>query len=62
MEIALLEDNSDRLVQAVRAGAVDLALVGTAATTPDGLEALTLISERLVVAVPHGHPWPKRTG
>lgn len=56
VEIALLEDNSDRLVQAVRAGTVDLALVGTAATTPDGLEALTLISERLVVAVPPGHP------
>ncbi|MFF1409125.1 LysR family transcriptional regulator [Streptomyces sp. NPDC058289] len=56
VEIALLEDNSDRLVQAVRAGAVDLALVGTAATTPDGLEALTLVSERLVVAVPPGHP------
>ncbi|MGW1770901.1 LysR family transcriptional regulator [Streptomyces sp. NPDC002104] len=56
VEIALLEDNSDRLVQAVRTGAVDLALAGTAATTPDGLEALTLISERLVVAVPPGHP------
>lgn len=56
VEIALLEDNSDRLVQAVRAGAVDLALVGTAATTPDGLQALTLVSERLVVAVPPGHP------
>ncbi|MER5759390.1 LysR substrate-binding domain-containing protein [Streptomyces sp. NPDC002082] len=56
VELALLEDNSDRLVQAVRAGSVDLALVGTAATTPDGLEALTLVSERLVVAVPAGHP------
>ncbi|MFD5143615.1 LysR family transcriptional regulator [Streptomyces sp. NPDC058401] len=56
VEIALLEDNSDRLVQAVRAGAVDLALVGTAATTPEGLEAFTLISERLVVVVPAGHP------
>lgn len=56
VEIALLEDNSDRLVHAVRTGAVDLALVGTAATTPDGLEALTLVSERLVVAVPPGHP------
>lgn len=55
VEIALLEDNSDRLVQAVRTGTVNLALVGTAATTPDGLEALTIISERLVAAVPPGH-------
>ncbi|CAM5634982.1 LysR family transcriptional regulator [Streptomyces avidinii] len=56
VEIALLEDNSDRLVRAVRAGRLDLALVGTAATTPDGLEALTIISERLVAVVPPGHP------
>ncbi|WP_405486922.1 LysR family transcriptional regulator [Streptomyces sp. NBC_00096] len=56
VEIALLEDNSDRLVQAVRAGSLDLALIGSAATTPDGLEALTIVSERLVAAVPPGHP------
>ncbi|MFC9506294.1 LysR family transcriptional regulator [Streptomyces sp. NPDC057002] len=56
VEISLLEDNSDRLVEAVRAGTVDLALVGTATAAPEGLEALTLISERLVVAVPAGHP------
>ncbi|MFF3209740.1 LysR family transcriptional regulator [Streptomyces sp. NPDC002886] len=56
VEIALLEDNSEPLVQAVRTGAVDLALVGSAATTPDGLEALTIVSERLVAAVPPGHP------
>ncbi|WP_405615870.1 LysR family transcriptional regulator [Streptomyces sp. NBC_00076] len=56
VEISLLEDNSDRLVEGVRAGAVDLALVGTATATPDGLDALTIISERLVAAVPAGHP------
>uniref|UniRef100_A0AAU2K0F4 LysR substrate-binding domain-containing protein n=1 Tax=Streptomyces sp. NBC_00049 TaxID=2903617 RepID=A0AAU2K0F4_9ACTN len=56
VEIALLEDNSDRLVQAVRAGAVDLALIGTASANPAGLEALTIVSERLVVLVPPGHP------
>ncbi|MGX1562929.1 LysR family transcriptional regulator [Streptomyces sp. NPDC055506] len=56
VEISLLEDNSDRLVEAVRAGTVDLALAGTATAAPEGLEALTLISERLVVAVPAGHP------
>lgn len=56
VEVSLLEDGSDRLAEGVRAGTLDLALVGTAAATPDGLEALTIISERLVVAVPAGHP------
>ncbi|MFD5133319.1 LysR family transcriptional regulator [Streptomyces olindensis] len=55
VELSLLEDNSDRLVEAVRDGTVDLALVGTAGT-PEGLESLTVISERLVAAVPAGHP------
>ncbi|GJF31342.1 LysR family transcriptional regulator [Kitasatospora sp. NE20-6] len=60
VEIALLEDTSDRLVEGVRAGAPDLALVGTAAAAPDGLEALTIVSERLVAAVPAGHPLADR--
>ncbi|MFE5862805.1 LysR family transcriptional regulator [Streptomyces virginiae] len=60
VEIALLEDNSDRLVQGVRAGAVDVALIGTATAAPAGLEALTLVSERLVVAVPPDHPLAHR--
>ncbi|MEU8591629.1 LysR substrate-binding domain-containing protein [Streptomyces sp. NPDC048664] len=56
VEISLLEDSSDRLIERVRTGAVDLALIGAASATPDGLDALTIISERLVVAVPAGHP------
>jgi DNA-binding transcriptional LysR family regulator len=56
VEISLLEDGSDRLVEGVRTGAVDLALVGVATAAPEGLEALTIISERLVVAVPDAHP------
>ena len=60
VEISLLEDNSDRLVEGVRAGTIDLALIGTAAATPDGLDALTIISERLVAAVPAGHPLAKQ--
>ncbi|OKK16074.1 LysR family transcriptional regulator [Streptomyces sp. CB00455] len=55
VEISLLEDHSDRLVEGVRTGAVDVALVGTASAAPEGLEALTIISERLVAAVPTGH-------
>ena len=53
--VRLLEDSSARLTDAVRAGTVDLALVGTAAV-PAGLEALTIVSERLVAAVLPDHP------
>ncbi|MEU7720166.1 LysR family transcriptional regulator [Streptomyces tibetensis] len=60
VEISLLEDNSDRLVEAVRAGTIDLALIGTATAAPDGLEALTIISERLVVVVPQDHALASR--
>ncbi|MFI8192339.1 LysR family transcriptional regulator [Streptomyces sp. NPDC085946] len=56
VELSLLEDHSDRLVERVRAGTADLALVGTASAAPDGLDALTIVSERLVAAVPPGHP------
>ncbi|MEU6683524.1 LysR substrate-binding domain-containing protein [Streptomyces sp. NPDC046832] len=54
VEMSLLEDSSDRLVEAVRLGTLDVALVGTAAA-PEGLESLTVISERLVALVPESH-------
>jgi DNA-binding transcriptional LysR family regulator len=60
VEISLLEGNSDRLVEQTRAGAIDLALVGTGSALPDGLEALTIVSERLVATVPPGHPLADR--
>ncbi|MFI7454249.1 LysR family transcriptional regulator [Nonomuraea sp. NPDC049714] len=60
VELSLQEDNSDRLVDGVRAATIDLALVGTATATPDDLDALTIISERLVAAVPSGHPLANR--
>ncbi|MEV8455361.1 LysR family transcriptional regulator [Streptomyces sp. NPDC052095] len=60
VELSLLEDRSDRLLDDVRTGAVDLALVGTASAAHEGLETLTVISERLVAAVPAGHPLARR--
>jgi DNA-binding transcriptional LysR family regulator len=60
VEISLLEDGSDRLIDGVRAGAIDLALIGTATAAPDGLGSLTIISERLVAAVPAGHPLARK--
>jgi DNA-binding transcriptional LysR family regulator len=56
VDISLMEENSDRLVERVRHGTVDVALVGAAGTTPLGLEALPIVSERLVAAVPLDHP------
>jgi DNA-binding transcriptional LysR family regulator len=56
VEIALVEDNSDRLIERVHTAAMDLALVGTAGTPPPGLDALSIVSEGLVAAVPVGHP------
>ncbi|MET8148302.1 LysR family transcriptional regulator [Actinoplanes sp. NPDC049668] len=56
IEIALTEDNSDVLVESVRAGACDIALVGSAGGPPDGLRSLTILSEGLVAAVPPDHP------
>ena len=60
VEISLVEDNSAKLIESVRTGAADLALIGTAGTAPGGLEALPIVSERLVAAVPAGHPLAKR--
>jgi len=60
VEIALLEDTSDRLVDRVRTGAADLALIGACGTTPPELDALPIVSERLVAAVPPGHPLAER--
>ena len=56
IEIALVEGNSDWLVERVRTGAADMALIGTAGAPPEGLDGLTIISEGLVAAVPVGHP------
>ena len=56
VEITLIEDNSDRLVERVRSGAADLALIGASGIAPLGPDALPIVSERLVAAVPLGHP------
>ena len=59
--ITLAEDSSDRLVDQVRAGSVDLALIGSSATTPSDLDALSIARERLVAVVPDDHPLARRT-
>jgi DNA-binding transcriptional LysR family regulator len=58
--LILEEDNSDRLVQRVRDGEMDLALVGVAGDPPAGLESLVIIREGLRALVPSGHPLAAR--
>ncbi len=58
IDVSLREDNSDRLVDDVRAGAVDLALVGVAGAEPAGLHSFTVVRERLVAAVRATIRWP----
>ena len=60
IEITLVEDSSDRLVERVRSGDVHLALIGAAGAVPPEFDALPLVSEHLVAAVPFDHPLAKR--
>jgi DNA-binding transcriptional LysR family regulator len=53
--VSLVEAGSDRLVDDVRRGALDVALVATAGAPPSDLGALTVVTDRLVAAVPTGH-------
>jgi DNA-binding transcriptional LysR family regulator len=54
--ITLVEDNSASLIERVRSGMADLALIGASGGPPLGLDALPIASERLAAAVPPGHP------
>ena len=49
--IALTEDGSDRLVQQLRDGTLDLALIGTAGPAAEGLETAVVLDDALVAAV-----------
>ena len=54
--IALVEDNSDRLVERLRDGRLDLALIGWAEQTPADIDSVVLVDEELVAVVAPGHP------
>ncbi|HEY3869660.1 MAG TPA: LysR substrate-binding domain-containing protein [Actinocrinis sp.] len=56
VEVALVEDHSDRLIGQVRTGAADLALIGAGAAVPADLDALVVARERLIASVPPDHP------
>jgi DNA-binding transcriptional LysR family regulator len=54
--LTLIEDDADALLALVRAGDADAALVAVAHSVPSDLAAISITSERLVAAVPAGHP------
>ena len=55
--ISLTEDSSDRLVEMLGDGRLDLALIGAAGTTEKpGIGTAVLVDEELVAAVAPGHP------
>ena len=56
IDLALSEDTSDRLVDGVIGGWLDLALVGLGEATPGAVDSLTIADEALVAAVPHDDP------
>lgn len=61
IQIELFEDNSDRLVERVRGGTADFALVAAAGGRPQGLAGETIVSEPIVALAPAGHPLAGRT-
>jgi DNA-binding transcriptional LysR family regulator len=60
VEVTLSEDSSDRMIDQVRGGLVDLALIGSAGAPPADLDALSIVSEGLVAIVPRDHPLARR--
>ncbi len=61
VEITLSEANSDRLIDALHDGRLDLALVGLAATPPADIATQVVADEPLVAAVSHNDPLAART-
>jgi DNA-binding transcriptional LysR family regulator len=56
IEITLAEDSSERLIDSLNSGRLDVALIGLADTTPPGL-AIEVVTDRpLVAIVGPGHP------
>ena len=60
VEIVLSEDRSDQLIEDVRTGRLDIALVGTTAPAPVGVGSRTIADEPLVAAVRPDHALAKR--
>ncbi|MFB7677881.1 LysR family transcriptional regulator [Kitasatospora purpeofusca] len=60
VEISFSEGSTEQLAEAVRAGRIDVAVVGIGADPPTGLESLVIADELLIGAVSHDHPLARR--
>jgi DNA-binding transcriptional LysR family regulator len=60
VEITLAEDSSDRLLERLAGGELDLALIGLSTPPPAGIETLVLSDEELVATVGFGDPLARR--
>ncbi|MFW0782970.1 LysR family transcriptional regulator [Gordonia sp. CPCC 206044] len=60
VELSLTEAASDRLVERVVRGELDVALAGYADDLPDGLGRWPVVRERVVAVLPTGHPLSAR--
>ncbi len=60
VEITLSEDNSDRLLDGVLDGRLDMALVGLATAPPEGVGTQVVLDEAIVAAVGPGDAFARR--
>jgi len=61
VEITLHEDNSDQLINALRGGRLDAAIIALGATPPPDLELHIVTDEPIAAAVSHGDELAKRS-
>ena len=60
VDITLSEANSTSLLEAIKTGELDLALVGLASAPPTGIATQVVVDEQLVAAVSHSDPLATR--
>ncbi|MFL6128426.1 MAG: LysR family transcriptional regulator [Mycobacteriales bacterium] len=60
VELDVHSDYESAVMEGLRRGSLDIGVSWLPSTLPDGIEAAGLVSERLVAAVPEGHPFAQR--
>lgn len=61
VEITLSEDNSNRMVEAMQDGRIDVALIGLGNNVPQEIETRVVYDDPLVIAVSYSDPLAKHT-
>lgn len=60
VDISLGSDDSEALIDGIRMGRLDAAIVSISDHVPDGLAALVVTDQRIVAAVGQADPWVRR--